>query len=111
MSGRLYCLASTESKSSPTSAAEDPAVHGAPLGGRDLLQARDSVQEADPAVDQHALEAQDCAGPAAGARHGKTGGAQRGLDCEKVSGQSRELLYSTPTALCEEIASASLRSG
>ena len=40
-------------------AAEDPTVHGAPaLGGRYLLQVRDSVQEADPAVDQHALEAE-----------------------------------------------------
>ena len=39
-------------------AAEDPAVHGAPaLGGRDLLQVRNCVQEADAAVDQHALEA------------------------------------------------------
>ena len=36
-----------------------PAVHGAPaLGGRDLLQVRNSVQEADAAVDQHALEAE-----------------------------------------------------
>ena len=43
-------------------AAEDPAVHGASaLGGRDLLHVRDSVQEADAAVDQHALEAE--AGP------------------------------------------------
>ena len=42
-----------------TRAAEDPAVHGASaLGGRDLLQVRDSVQEADAAVDQHALEAE-----------------------------------------------------
>ena len=40
-------------------AAEDPAVHGASaLGGRDLLHVRDSVQEADPTVDQHALEAE-----------------------------------------------------
>ena len=40
-------------------AAEDPAVHGASaLGGRDLLQVRNSVQEADAAVDQHALEAE-----------------------------------------------------
>ena len=40
-------------------AAEDPPVHGAPaLGGRDLLQVRNSVQEADAAVDQHALEAE-----------------------------------------------------
>ena len=35
------------------------AVHGTPaLGGRDLLQVRNSVQEADAAVDQHALEAE-----------------------------------------------------
>ena len=65
-------------------AAEDPAVHGAPtLGGRDLLQVRNSVQEADAAVDEHALEGQ----------------------YERVS-QSRELLYSVPAALCEEIARA-----
>ena len=39
--------------------AEDPAVHGTPaLGGRDILQVRNSVQEADAAVDQHALEAE-----------------------------------------------------
>ena len=29
-----------------------------------------------------------------------------GGQSEKVSGQSRELLYSVPTPLCEEIASA-----
>ena len=40
-------------------AAEDPPVHGGPaLGGRDILQVRNSVQEADAAVDQHALEAE-----------------------------------------------------
>ena len=40
-------------------AAEDPAVHGTPaLGGRDLLQVRNSAQEADAAVDQHALKAE-----------------------------------------------------
>ena len=34
-------------------------VHGASaLGGRDLLQVRNSVQEAEAAVDQHALEAE-----------------------------------------------------
>ena len=39
--------------------AEDPPVHGASaLDGRDLLQVRNSVQEADAAVDQHALEAE-----------------------------------------------------
>ena len=55
-------------------AAEDPAVHGAPaLGGRDLLQVRNSVQEADAAVDQHALEAE--AEPVqAAARRGRTAG-------------------------------------
>ena len=71
-------------------AAEDPAVHGTPaLGGRDLLQVRNSVQEADAAVDQHALEAeaepvqalrgvagwQACPGRAAGAA--ADGGAVR----------------------------------
>ena len=36
-----------------------PSVHGASaLGGRDPLQVRNSVQEADAAVDQHALEAE-----------------------------------------------------
>ena len=41
------------------SPAGDPPVHGASaLGGRDLLQVRNSVQEADAAVDQHALEAE-----------------------------------------------------
>ena len=41
------------------SSAEDPTVHGAPaMGGRYLLQVRDSVQEADKAVDQYALEAE-----------------------------------------------------
>ena len=35
------------------------AVHGTPaLGGRDLLQVRNSIQEADAALDQHALEAE-----------------------------------------------------
>ena len=77
------------------------------LGGRDLLQVRNSVQEADAAVDQHALEA--CAGPAAAARRG-TSGPRRGPrlmegQYERVS-QSRELLYSVPAALCEEIARA-----
>ena len=44
-------------KESGHRAAEDPPVHGAPtLCGRHLLQVRDSVQEADPTVDQHALE-------------------------------------------------------
>ena len=36
-------------------AAEDPAVHGAPAL---VVQVRNSVQEADAAVDQHALEAE-----------------------------------------------------
>ena len=65
-------------------AAKDPAVYGAPaLGGRDILQVRNSVQEA---------------------------AAQWGLmegQYERVS-QSRELLYSVPAALCEEIARAAL---
>ena len=57
-------------------AAKDPAVHGASaLGGRDLLQVRNSVQEADAAVDQHALEAEARpASPAAAARRGRTAG-------------------------------------
>ena len=93
-------------------AAEDPAVHGAPaLGGRDLLQVRNSVQEADAAVDQHALEAE--AEPVQ-ARQWQDGrhlwAAQRGPrlmegQYERVS-QSRELLCSVPAALCEEIARA-----
>ena len=95
-------------------AAEDPAVHGAPaLGGRDLLQVRNSVQEADAAVDQHALEAEAepvqarCEAWQDG-RHLRA--AQRGPrlmegQYERVS-QSRELLYSVPAALCEEIARA-----
>ena len=86
-------------------AAEDPAVHGASgLGGRDILQVRNSVQEADAAVDQHALKA---AGSRCGAwqdgRHLRA--AQPGPrlmegQYERVS-QSRELLYSVPAALCE----------
>ena len=40
----------------PATGLLDPPVHGAPtLGGRHLLQVRDSVQEA-ATVDQHALE-------------------------------------------------------
>ena len=35
-----------------------PFMEGVALGGRDLLQVRNSVQEADAAVDQHALEAE-----------------------------------------------------
>ena len=56
--------------------AEDPAVHGAPaLNGRDLLQVRNSVQAADAAVDQHALEAEaEPVRPAAAARRGRTAG-------------------------------------
>ena len=66
-----------------------------------LLQVRDSVQEADPTVDQHALETD-------GRRlRGAQGGPRlMGGQRERVRGQSRELLYSIPTALCEEIASA-----
>ena len=97
-------------------AAEDPAVHGAPaLGGRDLLQVRNSVQEADAAVDQHALEAE--ARPAqarqplrrvAGrqARPGRAAGAAAMEGQYERDSQSRELLYSVPAALCEKIARA-----
>ena len=51
-----------------------------------------------------------CAGPAAAARRGSLRAAQRGPrlregQCERAS-QSRELLYSVPAALCEEIARA-----
>ena len=75
---------------------------------RDLLQVRNSVQESDPAVDQHALEAESrAASPAAAARRGKVRAAQRGPrlmegQYERVSRQSRELLYSVPAALCDE---------
>ena len=51
---------------------ENPATGAPALGGRDLLQVRNSVQEADAAVDQHALEAE--AKPAAAARRGRTAG-------------------------------------
>ena len=93
-------------------AAEDPAVHGAPaLGGRDLLQVRNSVQEADAAVDQHALEAEaepvQARQPLRGVagRQAPPGRAPRLMEgqYERVS-QSRELLYSVFAALCEEIA-------
>ena len=43
------------------------------LGGRDLLQVRNSVQEADAAVDQHALEAK--AEPGRQAPPGRAAGA------------------------------------
>ena len=50
-----------------------------------------------------------CAGPAAAARRGRTAGTSgpRSMEGqhERVS-QSRELLYSVPAALCEEIARA-----
>ena len=96
-------------------AAEDPAVHGASaLGGRDLLQVRNSVQEADAAVDQHALEAEARPVQARQPLRGVAGrqappAAQRGPrlmegQYERVS--QRELLYSVPAALCEEIARA-----
>ena len=78
-------------------AAEDPTVHGAPtLGGRYLLQV-DSVQEADPAVGQHALEAEPRAVQ-----------ERQPVRCvgRREASEGRELLYSIPTALCEEIASA-----
>ena len=86
-----------------------PPVHGAPtLGGRHLLQVRDSVQEADPTVDQHALRyAGAAAGATRGRRHlrGAQGGPRlMGGQRERVRGQSRELLYRISTALCEEIA-------
>ena len=95
--------------------AEDPPVHGAPaLGGRDILQVRNSVQEADAAVDQHALEA-EARRPGSRCEAWQDGrhlrAAQRGPrlmegQYERVS-QSRELLlYSVPAALCEEIARA-----
>ena len=96
-------------------AAEDPAVHGASaLGGRDLLQVRNSVQEADAAVDQHALEAEarpvQARQPLRGvagrqAPPGRAAGAAADGGAVRVS-QSRELLYSVPAALCEEIARA-----
>ena len=95
-------------------AAEDPAVHGAPARGRDLLQVRNSVQEADAAVDQHALEAEAKPVPGSRCEAWQDGrhlrAAQRGPrlmegQYERVS-QSRELLYSVPAALCEEIARA-----
>ena len=94
-------------------AAEDPPVHGAPaLGGRDLLQVRNSVQEADAAVDQHALEAEAKPVQARQPLRGVAGrqappGGPRLMEgqYERVS-QSRELLYSVPAALCEEIARA-----
>ena len=94
-------------------AAEDPPVHGAPtLGGRHLLQVRDSAQEADPTVDQHALETEPRAVQRrVGGREASEGALKGGLDSwrgqrARVRGQSRELLYSIPTALCEEIARA-----
>ena len=77
-----------------------------PLGGRDLLQVRNSVQEADAAV---VLEAEakpvQARQPLQDGRHLRA--AQRGRlmegQYERVS-QSRELLYSVPATLCEEIA-------
>ena len=90
--------------------AEDPPVHGAPaLGGRDILQVRNSVQEADAAVDQHALEAK--AEPAQ-ARQPLRGVAGRQAPPGRAAGAAadggvrEELLYSVPAALCEEIARA-----
>ena len=88
--------------------AEDPPVHGAPaLGGRDILQVRNSVQEADAAVDQHALEAE--ARPVQ-ARQPLRGVAGRQAPPGRAAGAAadgaRELLYSVPAALCEEIARA-----
>ena len=76
------------------------------------LQVRDSVQEADRTVDQHALETEPRAmqeRQPVRRRHlrGAQGGPRlMGGQRERVRGQSRELLYSIPTALCEEIARA-----
>ena len=54
-------------------------VHGAPaLGGRDLLQARNSVQEEDAAVDQHAAAAR-------GRTAGTSGQCSRGRGCTRGS--------------------------
>ena len=93
----------------PGHRAEDPPVHEAPaLGGRDLLQVRNSVQEADGPT------CAGCAGPGSRCEAWQDGrhlrAAQRGPrlmegQYERVS-QSRELLYSVPAALCEEIARA-----
>ena len=77
----------------------------------DVLQVRNSVQEADAAVDQHALEAEAKPVQAEAWQDGRhLRAAQRGPrlmegQYERVS-QSRELLYSVPAALCEEIARA-----
>ena len=62
------------------------------LGGRDILQVRNSVHEADAAVDQHALAQQPLRGVA-----GRQAPPMEG-QYERVS-QSRELLYSVPAAL------------
>ena len=96
-------------------AAEDPPVHGAPTLGGYLLQVRDSVQEADPTVDQHALETKpramqkrrcDAWEDGRHLRGAQEGPRFMGGQRERVRGQSRKLLYSIPTALCEEIAHA-----
>ena len=57
-------------------AAEDPPVHGAPtLGGRHLLQVRDSVQGRPDCGPTCAGDlAEGCAGAAVGATRGRTGG-------------------------------------
>ena len=67
------------------------------------------IQEAYPTVDQHALETEPRAmqerQPVR--RVGGQGGPRlMGGQRERVRGQSHELLYSIPTALCEEIARA-----
>ena len=80
------------------------------LGGRDLLQVRNSVQKADAAVDQHALEAK--ARPAQArqplrrvGRHLRA--AQRGPRLmEEQYEPVTKLLYSVPAALCNKIARA-----
>ena len=81
-------------------AAEDPAVHGTPaLGGRDILQVRNSVQEADAAVDQHALERRSLCRPGSRCEAWQDGrhlrAAQRGP--RLMEGQYE--LYSVPAAL------------
>ena len=58
---------------------------GAPaLGGRDLLQVRNSVQEADAAVDQHALEAEGRGLRGAWRTAGTSGPRSGGPDGEAV---------------------------
>ena len=85
-------------------------VHGAPtLHGRHLLQVRDSVQEADLETEPRAMQERRRCNVWEDGRHlrGAQGGPRlMGGQRERVRGQSRELLCSIPTALCEEIARA-----